>query len=458
MLAMEMASRKEETLRTYRPYPKQRIFHRLGRTKRERLLRAGNQNGKSYCGGAEFSFHVTGLYPQDWDGHLFDRPILAWAAGETGETTRDNPQRILLGLVGSETFGTGMIPHRLIGEYRPAIGVANLLDYIKVRHITGGWSTVRFKYYAQGQTKWQGPPVDLLWFDEEAPQDVYDEGLARTIATTGIVYTTFTPLKGMSEVVRRFIGGKSEDRADVVMTIYEAEHISKEQREIAIASFPEHEREARANGVPTLGSGRIFPVHESMIKISMEDFLKRKRPTWRRIGGLDFGWDHPTAAVRVWHDADNDAVYIDQAYQRSRATPLEHSPILKAWGVRMPWAWPHDGYQHDRKSGEPLKDTYAGHGLNMLEEHAQFEDGGTGVEAGLMDILERMKTGRFYVVEDLEDWFGEFRIYHRKDGVVVKIDDDLMSATRYAIMELRNAEPESEDWGGSLNYGQLGVI
>jgi hypothetical protein len=33
----------------------------------------------------------------------------------------------------------------------------------------------------------------------------------------------------------------------------------------------------------------------------------------------------------------------------------------------------------------------------------------------------------------------EFRLYHRKDGKVVKEHDDLLSATRYAIMMLRHA-------------------
>jgi hypothetical protein len=40
----------------------------------------------------------------------------------------------------------------------------------------------------------------------------------------------------------------------------------------------------------------------------------------------------------------------------------------------------------------------------------------------------------------LLDWFEEFRLYHRKDGKVVKIGDDLISATRYGVMMLRYAE------------------
>jgi len=75
----------------------------------------------------------------------------------------------------------------------------------------------------------------------------------------------------------------------------------------------------------------------------------------------------------------------------------------------------------------------------MLTDHAQFVDGSVSVEAGLMDMLDRMKTGRFKVLRHLNDWFEEFRLYHRRDGRVVKEGDDLMAATRYALMMLRHA-------------------
>ncbi len=105
---------------------------------------------------------------------------------------------MLLGIQREE--GTGAIPKRCLGQHGMAMGVANLFDYIKIKHQSGGWSLLRFKYYAQGRRKWQGPPVDFVWFDEEPPEDIYDEGLARTIATGGMAAMSFTPLQGMSTV------------------------------------------------------------------------------------------------------------------------------------------------------------------------------------------------------------------------------------------------------------------
>jgi hypothetical protein len=75
----------------------------------------------------------------------------------------------------------------------------------------------------------------------------------------------------------------------------------------------------------------------------------------------------------------------------------------------------------------------------MLPQRATFEDGSFGVEAGIAELLTRMESGRFKVFAHLADWFEEFRLYHRKDGLIVKSNDDLMAATRYAMMMRRHA-------------------
>ncbi len=146
-------------------------------------------------------------------------------------------------------------------------------------------------------------------------------------------------------------------------------------------------------------------------------------------------------------DRDTDTIYLGACYKRKEATPLEHAVSLKRWG-KFPWAWPADAYQRDKRSGGTLKQDYIDCGLNMLAEHATHPDGGTSVEAGVMDILTRMQTGRFKVFSHLSPWLDEFRQYHRKDGNIVKLKDDLMDATRYAVMMLRYAQPAymQEEW------------
>jgi len=167
---------------------------------------AGNQLGKTYCGGAELSFHLTGRYPAWWPGRIFDRPVRAWAGSETWDVTRDGVQRILVGEPKDEgQWGTGLIPGDDLVDWARRQGAPDALDSVIVRHVSGGNSTLGFKSYDQGRTKWQADTLDIVWFDEEPDQDIYSEGLTRTNATGGFVYLTFTPLKGMSDVVHSFI-------------------------------------------------------------------------------------------------------------------------------------------------------------------------------------------------------------------------------------------------------------
>jgi phage terminase large subunit-like protein len=424
----------------YRPYTKQKSFHAAGVQYRERLLMAGNQLGKTYAAGNEVAYHVTGLYPDDWIGKKFTKAPRGWVGSVTSELTRDGAQRILLGPVGK--WGTGCIPKELIIEIKRARGVPDAVETILVRHESGDVAQITFKSYKDGREAWQAETLEFVWFDEEPPEDIYVEGVTRTNNTKGIVFLTFTPLLGMSNVVMRFYakyeGRPHPDRHVTSMTIHDVEHYTEQQKEQIIAAYPAHEREARALGVPMLGSGRIFPIAEEVLR---EPPLLEIPRGWKQIIGMDFGWDHPTAAARLAYEENNDCIHVVSAYRQSEASPLIHAASIKPWGDWIPVAWPHDALQHD-KSGEQYRKLYADHGLSMLSTHAAYEDKRrNGVEEGIMDILQRMQTGRFKVDATLSQWWEEFRIYHRKDGKIIKERDDLMAATRYGVMMLRYAIP-----------------
>lgn len=446
MALLELLEQKEKSLREnklahYKPYPKQRDFHASGSFKgvRERLLMAGNQLGKTLCAGAETAMHLTGMYPEWWTGRRFDYPTTAWAASVTSQGTRDTVQRILLGPPGQ--WGTGMIPKDRIIEIKRAVhGVPDAVESITVRHNSGGQSRITLKSYDQGRERFQGETLEFVWLDEE-PSDLslYIECLTRTNATKGFVYMTFTPLLGMSNVVKRFLMEKAPGTHVTSMTIFDAEHYTDEEREAIILAYPEHERKARAEGIPMLGSGAVFPVAEEMIKVQafhLPDW-------WPRLVGCDFGYNHNFAAVWIAIDPDTDTIYVYDVYTVREQTPLLHAPTIRSKGAWIPVAWPHDGLQHDKGSGVALQKQYRDSGVNMLPTKATWPDGTNSVEPGLMEMLDRMQTGRLKVFSHLEAWFMEFRIYHRKEGKLVKLDDDAISATRYAIMMKRYAKTRS---------------
>lgn len=430
------------------------MFHLAGKKYSQRALIAANQVGKTISAGAEWAMHLTGRYPAWWDGLVFDNAPILWAGGVTGESTRDNPQRILVGPPQiEEAWGTGMIPRDAIESYDRSHGVPNALDGAVVKHGGGGdvqqgQGLLSFKAYEKGREKWQGPTVDGVWFDEEPPEDIHSEGLTRTNngQHSQCAILTLTPLLGMSSVVHRFLVEKPEGTIAFNMTIDEAEHYTPEERRLIIASYPAHEREARAKGIPTMGSGRIFPVEESKIMVAPFPIPA----FWPRLCALDFGWDHPTAGIWLAWDRDTDTVYIYHAYRATQGLVPVHAAAIKAKGTWIPVAWPHDG-NNDTAAGPGLAKQYVAQGVNMRPENAKFPidprdpaKSRISVEAGLSEMLTRMETDKLKVFSNLNDWFEEFRMYHRKDGKIVKERDDLMSATRYGIMDLRFAITPSQ--------------
>nr|WP_144049198.1 terminase family protein [Liberibacter crescens] len=437
----------------YRPYGPQEAFHQAGLRCRERLFMAGNQLGKTMAGAAEAAMHLTGLYPPWWKGHRFHRPVVMLAGSVSCELTRDGMQRLLLGPpLSLSGQGTGMIPSESLLEVTRRSAIAGACSSATIRHSSGGVSVLLFKTYEQGREKWQANTVDYVWFDEEPPEDVYFEGLTRVNATQGLVAVTLTPLKGLSSLINHYLHQSSPDRQVIRMTLDDALHYTPKERERIINSYPVHERDARIKGTPALGSGHIFPVAESDITVAPFPIPAH----WPQIGGMDFGWHHPFAAVVLACDRDGDVFYVTRTYRCREQTPLFHAHALKSWGDWLPWSWPHDGLQHDKGSGKQLASQYRGQGLKMLDEHARFIDGTNGVEAGILEILDRMRTGRWKVFSSCPDWLEEFRLYHRRDGTVVKEHDDLLCASRYALMMQRFATVKPSD--GTWKYYPRKVI
>jgi Terminase RNaseH-like domain len=220
-------------------------------------------------------------------------------------------------------------------------------------------------------------------------------------------------------------------------------HFSAEQKAATIANYPVHERKARAYGVPMLGSGAIFTFPEELIS---EAAIKHIPTYWAKLWGIDFGIGHPFAAVLVLWDRDNDCVHVHHAVRMLSSDsqlllPINHAAALKRVGAAVPVAWPQDGTAREKSSGDPLAAIYRREGLKMLPEPAMWPEGGNSTEAGIREMEARFATNRLKIASHLSEWFEEYRSYHRDKGQIVKLNDDLLSATRVAIMALRYARP-----------------
>ena len=298
-----------------------------------------------------------------------------------------------------------------------------------------------------------GTELDWIFCDEEAPLKHYNEGIAR-LTGDGIAWTTFTPLGGMTDLLCRFLReddpAAAADRAVVQMSLDDAEHFSEQEKQRRITAYALHERDARRYGTPALGSGAVFTVPVEQLQIG--DL--RVPLHWPKIWGIDLAGasstSHAFAAVLLAWDRDTDTVYVLETIRLTGARTIEHAAAIKRIAPDVKIAYPHDGNERERTTGETLASVYKSHGLRMLPTHATFADGGISTEAGIAAMDERMADGRFRVRAHLQDFFDEYRGYHRRDGKLVKVRDDLMSATRIGIMMLRYARPAPISAPGSM--------
>jgi len=409
-------------------------------------------------GGYELVCHLTGDYPTWWPGRRFDKPVEAWAVGKTGQTVRDVIQKKLLGP--KNAIGTGLIKGELIENTTPRSGIPNAIDTIYVKHKSGGVSEIGLKSYDQGRQSFEGTKKDVIWLDEECPLEVYTECLLRTTDTTGkednngIMMTTFTPLLGMSEVVLQFLpnGEISEEhqgsKAVISATWDDVPHLTEETKRKLLASIPPYQRDARAKGVPQLGSGAIFPVSEDDYLV--DDFEIPDH--WPRSYGLDVGWNK-TAAVWGALDPETGITYLYSEHYKGEAEPIIHGTSIKERGSWIPGVIDPAARGRSQVDGRKLLDMYINDPVGLDLTPAQ-----NAVESGIYEVWMGLSCGKIKVFKSLSNWRAEARLYRRDEkGKVVKKMDHLMDSTRYLIVsgkEVRRVKPsdnkeEFNKYGGS---------
>jgi phage terminase large subunit-like protein len=454
----EMQYRKKyRRIDFYTPNFKQEEFHNL--TASEKMIRAGNQLGKTQSAAAQMTMDSLALYPNWYKGRKFlvppkiERPydFIGWYGCTTSGKTRDGAQVKLLGDVRQQGgLGTGLIPlDNIVGKPTMARGIADFVDTVSLRRETGGTAILRGKTFEMGREAWQGEPVDVVWGDEDPGDfEIYGECQARLTTTKGNIIWSMSPMLGVTPV-RRHFKERKPGTAEVLMTIHDAAvskrgHIPDEDIADIIARYGS-KAATRAFGGDMQGQGSVFETDVALIKYRLDP---ADVPVyWPWLWALDFrhsgaeSGGHPFAAVLLTWDRDNDVIYVMHAIRMfgmaaNHVAKIKESPMRDA-----PVAWPHDG---GTGAGVMTNDTiatiYKKLGLAMRPTHATFPDGGYNFEAGIQIMEERLAGKKLLIAGHLSEVFDEYTGYHRLNGKVVKVDDDLMSAIRVGCMDLRFAK------------------
>lgn len=450
--------RSVNKLKNYAPYPYQVRFHNAegfqtpGRPASQRMLMAANKVGKTWCAGMEVAMHATGRYPEWYKGTRCLQAPEILVCGLTNDSVRDLGQRELMGdPTDASALGTGTIPIDTIGKLRLKTGVPNAYDSVRVRHVSGSWSRIYFRAYEQGWKKFQGVAFDVAWPDEEPPIEIWSQLIRATIARpSAIILCTLTPEEGMTEVVTGFTDNLQKGQALLGATWDDAPHLTPEIKAQRLSALRPHERDMRSKGIPLQGAGAVFPVADELLMVDPIEIPRH----WPKVVGVDFGisTQHPfSAALWAW-DRDTDTKYLIAEYQTTNDLPAAHIDAIKTWGEWIPVSWPHDGLNREKGSGEQLQAIYRKKGMNLLPWNAtnpptngQTEgEGGISVESAVLNMLDDMYQGKIKVFKTCQTWFREKRLYHRDlKAKIVRLNEDLICASRYGHMMIRHARTES---------------
>lgn len=429
----------------YTPHPKHLQFHNLGLHAKERLFLAANRIGKTMACSLEVCMHLTGNYPDWWMGYRYDHPVNVWVGGITEKEINILERRYFDGDIGELPW---LHPSLVLYKNKTK-------HQYEIRHGTGGTSLVTFKTYQQGRATWQGEKLHICHLDEEPPLEIFTEALMRLMSTSlhhrGMMIVSATCLyfskfvqsftEDVAEVetlqedgalvkekkqIQRKEGDVKNGRVFLMAGWEDAPHISAEERANFMSKVPPHELEARSKGVPSIGSGMVYPVSEDLV--TCDPFAIPDH--WARVYGMDFGWKDPTALLFAAHDRDNDVIYFYSEYAVSERTPQQHAYELMSRGVDwIPGVYDPAGRISNQKDGSRLVELYMNAGMRNMYPARNSR------EQGAQKTLQRMQNGKLKIFKTLTGLLSEFRMYARdEEGIIKDGNDHLLDCMRYVVM------------------------
>lgn len=423
-------------------YPKDLEFFKRGLKHRFRAATGGNRTGKSFKMCYEGACHLTGNYPTWWQGKVVKNPKLVWIIGEKYSLMRDSVQKALFG-ENEEELGTGLVAKAQIEDVKYAHGSNGCVEVARIRHKRGHLVTVVFKTYEMNREAFQAASVDLIMFDEEPPEHIYEEACMRLMGTgakePGMAMLAFTPLKGISEVYLKFFpdGNYPEDGVHpdvpsrwVTTTGWEDKlpHMNEEDMKEQEANIHPSMRAARMQGIASVGAGQIYSIlEESYIidPIEIPDY-------WPRTYAIDFGF-HNTAVLFGAKDPSTDTIYIYTEYKSggTGTSPIIHAQAIKDMGGGwMTGLADPSGGGRDNNTGKLLRHQYEDYGLCL-------ENANNSVIAGITRVYSWLQTGKLKIFSTcvrLRREMGLYRYDPKNPNIPApKQDDHLCDALRYLI-------------------------
>lgn len=427
----EMARRRAEPLACYnrgRVHVKQMQFHRC--PLKNRWVFGGNRSGKTECGAVETVWLALGEHP-----FKPNRPdVQGWVVSVSRQVQRDVAQEKVL----------RYLPRRRIEDIvmvsgRKGAPENGMIDHITVRNAFGGLSRIGFKSCDQGREKFQGASLDFVWFDEEPPEDIYDECRMRVFDRGGYIYGTMTPLKGFTWVydeIELNSGGDPEVWCEH-MEWLDNPFLGEAETLHMLAVTSEDEQQSRRFGRFFQGEGPVYPEFDPERHV-IDPF--RIPEEWQAAASIDPGFVNPTSCHFYAVDYDGRIFVAGEHYESGRNIDHHAERIL---ALADSLGWKRDGSGRLRA----LIDSAAGQRTLASEKSVAelfYERGiavNTRVNKDLYSGIQRVKSlfaqdpPRIFIFRSCVNLIRELKAYRWGGGDRPrKSEDHALDELRYFVM------------------------
>ncbi len=409
-------------------HQKQMLFHKS--SARNRWIFGGNRTGKTECGAVEAVWFARGIHPF----RKIEHATCGWVVSLTGEVQRDVAQKKVLSYLPPEWIHSVVMKKG--SRDNPQGGV---IDFILVRSVRGGLSSIGFKSCDQGRSVFQGTSLDWVWFDEEPPEEIYDECRMRILDRRGDIWGTMTPLLGLTWVHDR-IYADTQDPEVWHETMSWADNPFLDERELKVMeqALTPQQRRSRQYGEFASGNGLVYPEFDEQVNV-VEPF--DIPPQWQSMISIDPGFVNPLSAH--WYAVDGDGnVYVTAEHFAAGKDCAWHCERIKEISRRQGWKTDSAGRYAALIDSAALQRTLSG-----TKSVAQlFSEQGIAanpkVDKSVWSGIQRVRQylgppdGRpkRYVFSTCREMIREFRVYRFGQGEEpIKKDDHAMDELRYFL-------------------------
>ncbi len=450
--ALKLTAR-EPNINLYEPHDKQVKFH--SSSAKVRLYIGGNRSGKTVGGTCEDIYYLRGNHPH-----------------------RKVPEPPVRGRVVCVDFRQG-IEQIIIPKFKQWLPPSLLIN--------GSWedsynnekklltlsnkSTLELMTYEQKLESFAGTSRHFIHFDEEPPQHIFNENMARLIDTDGDAWITMTPVEGMTWIYDAIYlpginaevepeDGKPPGHAVIIVNTNENPHLNTEAINRVFGQLDDEERKAREEGQFVQLGGLVYKGFSRATHV-IPALDPKTLHEWEWHRSMDHGFNNPTAWL--WHAVSPDGgtvITFAEHYAREMIVE-EHANVVhrmdKQFG-KVPEFCIGDPATQQRNgvNGTSIAGTYAEYGIFIAP-------GNNDVLSGVERVSSYLKTNpntrrpHWQITENCENLIRElerlrWKTYASKNAIfannahdqIHKKDDHAADAARYFFTMMPDLTPENK--------------